>query len=461
MHIGNLRTAFYAFALSKHEQGDFILRIEDTDKKREVEGGTTDIKDLLSIFNIKWDEYYIQSERLPLYKEAAERLVKEGNAFYCQCEAKNAKEDGFSKDLRDPCRDKKLTSGAIKLRVPDNEWVTFKDFVLQKKVSWNTSTVGEATLLKSDGFPTYHLAVVVDDNDMKISHALRGHDWMPSTPIHLLVYKYLGYQIPEIGHLTDIMDPDGGKLSKRKGSTSVRGLLAEGYLPEAIFNFVILLGWAPKDNRELFTLEEFVKNFDSTGFQKGNPVFNREKLDWFNNYYYQKRYPSESTKGILDDNIFNTPFVSVDKIKEKYPVVWNFTNFVSGASIYKNEPNFNKIALGTAAFMPSRMSNINDYDKLTGFFYKQVLPNPNYFTKDQINHLVAAVNALESLSEWNLEKISKVLIKTIKLNGFKIGDFFMDLRVAVMGDKFTPPFNESITLLGKEETLRRLKQVLD
>jgi len=167
MHIGNLRTAFYAYALAKHSNGDFILRIEDTDKKREKEGGVEDIKRLLGIFNIKWDEFYVQSERLDLYNKAAERLVKEGRAFYCQCEAKNAKEDGFSKDLRDPCRDKNLTSGAIKLKVPDNEGVGFTDFVINKKVSWSTNIVGDATLLKTDKFPTYHLAVVVDDNDMK------------------------------------------------------------------------------------------------------------------------------------------------------------------------------------------------------------------------------------------------------------------------------------------------------
>src|SRR3989339_1478881 len=313
MHIGNLRTAFYAYALAKHSNGDFILRIEDTDKKREKEGGVEDIKRLLGIFNIKWDEFYVQSERLDLYNKAAERLVKEGRAFYCQCEAKNAKEDGFSKDLRDPCRDKNLTSGAIKLKVPDNEGVGFTDFVINKKVSWSTNIVGDATLLKTDKFPTYHLAVVVDDNDMKISHVLRGHDWMPSTPIHLLVYKYLGFKVPEIGHLTDILDPDGGKLSKRKGSTSVDGLLNEGYLPEALFNFVILLGWAPKNNKEIFSLEEFVNLFDPLGFQKANPIFNRDKLDWFNGEYIRKISNSNLCKKF---EIQNSDFKKMDKDKK-------------------------------------------------------------------------------------------------------------------------------------------------
>ncbi|KKR84238.1 MAG: Glutamate-tRNA ligase [Candidatus Woesebacteria bacterium GW2011_GWB1_41_10] len=227
MHIGNLRTAFYAYVLAKHENGDFVLRIEDTDKKREVEGGINEIKGLLKIFGIKWDEYYVQSERLDLYKDAAKRLVKEGYAY----------ED----------------EGAIRIKIPKNETVLYHDFVLDKNISWNTDTLKDLVLLKSDGFPTYHLAVVVDDHEMSITHVLRGHDWLPSTPLHLLLYKFFGYKIPEIGHLTDIMDPEGGKLSKRKGSTSVSGLINEGYLPEALFNFVVLLGWAPKDNQELFT----------------------------------------------------------------------------------------------------------------------------------------------------------------------------------------------------------------
>jgi glutamyl-tRNA synthetase len=420
MHIGNLRTAFYAYVLAKHEAGNFVLRIEDTDKKREVEGGVADIKDLLTIFNIKWDEYYIQSERLSLYKEAAEKLIKDGCAFYCQCEAKNAKEEGFSKDLRDPCRDKKLTSGAIKLRVPDNEWISFKDFVLQKKVSWNTSTVGEATLLKSDGFPTYHLAVVVDDNDMKISHALRGHDWMPSTPIHLLVYKYLGFDVPEIGHLTDIMDPDGGKLSKRKGSTSVRGLLAEGYLPEALFNFVILLGWAPKDNRELFTLEEFVKNFDPTGFQKGNPIFNKEKLDWFNGEYIRK-LSDESLN--LQFTIYNLQFAKLSNDKQ----------------------------LAITGLIKDRIKRISDINEFAKFFWEASVVDKNLFGKNYKEHLEKAVEAIEK---------GIPLDQVPKDNNFKVGDFFMSLRIAITGSKFTPPINESIEILGKEETVKRLKSVL-
>lgn len=413
MHIGNLRTAFYAYALAKHSDGDFILRIEDTDKKREKVGGVEDIKRLLGIFNIKWDEYYVQSERLEHYKKAAEELVSSGNAFYCQCEAKNAKDDGFSNELRDPCRDKKLTSGAIKLKVPDNEGIGFTDFVINKKVSWSTNIVGDATLLKSDGFPTYHLAVVVDDHDMKITHVLRGHDWMPSTPIHLLVYKYLNFDVPEIGHLTDIMDPDGGKLSKRKGSTSVQGLLDEGYLPESLFNFVILCGWAPKDNRELFTLEEFVKEFDPKGFQKSNPIFNREKLDWFNGQYIRK--------------------LSVDTLLEKLELENNFKN------------------QSTVALIQDRLEKLSDFKTLTNFFFESPIVDIKLFGNDYKEHLTKAIEGIEK---------DRDLMVVVKENNFKTGEFFMSLRIALTGMKFTPPINESITILGKEETIERLKKLI-
>lgn len=419
MHIGNVRTAFYAYALAKHDGGDFILRIEDTDKKREKEGGIDEIKKLLNVFNIKWDEYYVQSQRLDLYKKAAEKLVLEGHAFYCQCQAKNAKEEGFSKDLRDPCREKDLKKGAIKLRVPDNEEISFTDYVLEKKVSWNTSTIGDATLLKSDGFPTYHLAVVVDDNDMKVSHALRGHDWMPSTPIHLLVYKYLGFKVPEIGHLTDIMDPEGGKLSKRKGSVSVEGLLKEGYLSEAILNFVILLGWAPKDNKELFTLEEFVEAFDPSGFQKANPVFNKKKLDWFNGYYIRQKKDEELIK------LLKEGFLPKDVDMKLLPKI--------------------------IPLIKERITKLSDFSSFAGFFFEKKEVDKTLLGKNYKEHLSKATIALEE--ETSLDKVPEKF-------GFKVGDFFMDLRIAITGSKFTPPINESIKILGKKEAVERLKKVL-
>ncbi len=428
MHIGNVRTAFYAYALAKHEKGDFILRIEDTDKKREVEGGVAEIKSHLETFGIKWDEYYVQSERLSKYKEVAEKLVADGHAFYCECEAKNAKEEGYSDTRRDPCREKNLTSGAIKLKVPEDETVSFKDFVLNEDIEWKTSDVFDATLLKSDGYPTYHLAVVVDDHDMEISHVLRGHDWMPSTPIHLLVYKFLGYEVPEIGHLTDILDPEGGKLSKRKGSTSVTGLLAEGYLPEALFNFVILCGWAPKDNRELFTLSEFVEAFDQKGFQKSNPIFNRDKLDWFNGEYIRSLSDGELVKMFV-----------------------------------RQSPNFAEASentqLAITGLIKERIKKISDLDSFAGFFFERKEVDSSLFGENYKEHIATAINVIEGIHDWNLESLNEKLMEAVKEKEYKTGDFFMTLRVAITGAKFTPPINDSMVILGKEETLFRLKSV--
>jgi glutamyl-tRNA synthetase len=429
LHIGGLRTALYSYALAKHDGGQFILRIEDTDKKREVKGSKEEIEKHLTDFGLNWDEKYVQSERKSggIYKNAAEKLVQDGYAFYCNCKAKNAKKEGYSKVLRDSCRDKKLDSGAIKLKVPENENVEFTDYVLGKKISWSTNDVNDATLLKSDGFPTYHLAVVVDDHDMNITHALRGYDWLPSTPIHLLVYKYIGYERPEIGHLTDILDPEGGKLSKRKGSVSVNSFIEEGYLPQALLNFVMLLGWAPKNDREFFTLDEFIKEFTSDGFQRSNPVFNREKLDWMNGEYIRK--------------------LKISDISSK---------FESRNSKFKALDDKSKLKIAT--LVQDRIKKLSDFETLAGFFFEEKTMDKKLFGENAKMHIKVAHDALSSITDWNLDNINKALADEVEKNDFKTGKFFMDLRIAITGSKFTPPINESIEILGKVETLKRLKK---
>ncbi|PIZ46138.1 hypothetical protein COY30_00655 [Candidatus Woesebacteria bacterium CG_4_10_14_0_2_um_filter_44_9] len=392
MHIGNLRTALYAYALAKHNSGDFILRIEDTDKKREKRGGVEEIKNLLTKFGLKWDEFYVQSQRLDLYKKAAERLVAGGHAY----------ED----------------NGAVRIKISRGEKISFRDFVLNKEISWETDVLQELVILKSDGFPTYHLAVVVDDHEMKISHVLRGHDWLPSTPIHLLLYKFFGWEVPKIGHLTDILDPEGGKLSKRKGSASCEGLLAEGYLSEAILNFIMLTGWAPKDNRELFILEEFVKNFDLKGFQKSNPVFNSKKLDWFNGEYIRRTQNSKLKTQIWE------------YLERKYP---------------------QDLVEKTVPLVKERITKLSDYWPLAKFFFTRQEVDKKLLGKNYEKHLTTATEALSK--DLPLDGVPEA-------NGFKVGDFFMDLRIAVTGSKFTPPINESIKILGKEEAVARIKKIL-
>lgn len=429
LHIGSLRTALYAYALAKHEGGDFILRIEDTDQKREVSGATEALKSTLKKFNLNWDEFYVQSERLSLYKKAAEKLVKGGHAFYCECKPRNAKEEGFSSNLRDPCREKNLTSGAVKLKVPDGKIVSYYDFVHKKEISWNTDSVYDATLLKSDGFPTYHLAAMVDDLDMKISHILRGHDWLPSTPIHLLVFEYLGGKRPEIGHLTDILSSETGKkLSKRRDSVFVEKFLDEGYLPEALLNFIMLLGWAPKDNRELFTLEEFVENFDINGFQEANPRFLIDKLDWFNGEYIRQKSDEELLK-LLKPFVPNS--VNENKIKEVVPLI------------------------------KDRLKKLSDFDSLAGYIFKKSEEiDPIKFTSDYVSHIAAANATLSNIQSWEPKDINESLNDTIKKGSYLTGDFYMDLRGTISGNKFTPPLNETLVPIGKEEVLKRLEKGL-
>lgn len=392
IHVGGLRTALYAYALAKHSGGDFILRIEDTDKKREVAGGKEKIKEILQKFGIGWDEYYVQSERLELYRTAAKKLVDSGNAY----------ED----------------EGAIRIKIPKDEKVSFHDFVLDKEITWDTNTLTDLVLLKSDGYPTYHLAVVVDDNDMGVTHVLRGHDWLPSTPLHLLIYKFLGYKVPEIGHLTDIMDPEGGKLSKRKGSTSCEGFLKEGYLPDAILNFVMLLGWAPKDNRELFTLGQFVEAFDPKGLQKSNPVLNRDKLDWFNSEYIRLTNP-EFLKSIIYK--FYDGKYPEDKIAKILPLI------------------------------QTRVKTLTEFGAMAGFFFEKPKVDKKLFGPDYEEHLKKAIVAIEKGTQ---------LDEVPKNNNFKVGDFFMDLRIAITGSKFTPPINESIDILGREESITRIRSCI-
>ena len=430
LHIGGLRTALYAYALAKKNKGDFILRIEDTDQKREVEGAVEALKSTLLKFGLKWDEIYVQSERRELYQKAAQKLVSEDHAFYCQCQARNAKEEGFSSDLRDPCRDKNLTSGAIKLKVPDGETLKYFDFVHKKEISWNSTDVYDATLLKSDGFPTYHLAVAVDDLDMKISHIIRGHDWLPSTPIHLLVFKYLGGPTPEIGHPTDILSSETGKkLSKRRDSVFTEQFLEEGYLPEALLNFVMLLGWAPSDNRELYTLDEFVKNFDIKGFQEANPRFFRTKLDWFNGTYIRQLPMGELNSKL---KIQNSKFAELPEDKQE----------------------------AITKLLQERITKISDLDTLGRFFWEEVKPDTALFTSNQKTHLLEALEVIEKCEPFDLETLNNQLMSMVKTKGYKTGDFFMDLRVAVAGARFTPPINESIIILGKDEVLKRIKKYI-
>lgn len=389
LHIGSLRTAAYAYALAKHSGGQFLLRIEDTDQKRNLPNATEKLQGILRKFHLNWDEEpLVQSQRLEIYQKAARQLVSLGHAYE--------------------------EEGAIRLKVPQNETITFHDFILNKDISWESSQIPPAVLLKSDGFPTYHLASIVDDHASQITHVIRSSEWIPSTPIHILVYRYLDYDPPQIGHPTAILDPTGGKLSKRKGNVSVEEFINQGYLPEAILNFVILLGWAPKDNRELFTLDEFVTAFDAKGFQKSNPLFNQKKLDWFNGHYIRQKSDLQLQTLI--------------------------------------KPYLPQITPQIIPLIKDRLVTLSQSQDLAGFFFTR--PQPQSVDS---NHIQSAIQALQS-ADWSKSAIDESLLAMCDKHNFPHGDFFMDLRLAICGQKITPPLTESMLILGKQEVLLRLNQ---
>src|SRR5260221_3040581 len=330
IHLGFIIRALWNYAYAKKNRGQFVLRIEDTDQKRSRKDTEEEIYKALEKFGIKWDEGpdiggpyapYRQSERLSKYQEVAKMLVEKGYAYYdfdaIVREKEEIKESYESKEklaelkIRPEGRKngiedslKRIADGekyVVRIKIPEDKIFEYKDWILKKKIKFFGKEIPDMILLKSDGFPTYHLAVVVDDIDMKITHVFRGQEWISSTPIHLYLYEGMNHKVPEIGHFSVILDPRTGKKFSKRDLTSMFGVntwLDKGYLPEAILNYLMLLGWAPKDNKEFFALDEFVKAFVQNGVQKPNPEFDIAKLDWFNGEYIRKLSDEELVKKI-------------------------------------------------------------------------------------------------------------------------------------------------------------------
>ncbi len=450
IHLGFVIRALWAYAYAKKNNGQFILRIEDTDKKRSRRDTEEAIYATLRKFNITWDEGpdvggpyepYRQSERLKLYQKAAKRLVEKGFAYYDFDaeirekeeikEAYQSKEKLAKLKVRPKARDmdakealKRVEAGepyVIRVKIPEEKKFEYKDWILKKKIKFFGKEVPDMILLKSDGFPTYHLAVVVDDVEMKISHVFRGQEWISSTPIHLFLHEALGHKVPEIGHFSVILDPKTRKKFSKRDMTAMFGVdtwLKQGYLPEAMLNYLMLLGWAPKDNQEFFTLDEFVQAFDQDGVQKANPVFDATKLDWFNGEYIRK-LTDESL--IAKINEFYGGKYDVDVLKKVVPLI------------------------------KDRIKKLAEFEPFAGFFFESPKVDVKLFGKDFKNHLEVAYGAIEKEQD---------LMEAVKENNFKTGDFFMSLRIAITGSKFTPPINDSILILGKTEVLKRLKKFL-
>jgi glutamyl-tRNA synthetase len=474
LHVGSLRTALFSYALAKRDNGMFVLRIEDTDKKREVKGSIQGIVDILGVFGLKFDEGpgvggpyapYIQSKKLNSYREKAEELVKKGKAYYCFCSEERLEK--LRKDKQkakkqprydEKCREldineskKRVENGekyVIRLKVPKGQRLEIEDKLLGK-IQWSSDDVDDQVLLKSDGFPTYHLAVVVDDVLMKISHITRGMEWLSSVPKHILIYKAFGYKFPVVVHMPLILDPKGGKLSKRRGNVSTEQFLAEGYLPEAILNFLMLLGWAPKDNREIFSLKEFVREFSLDRLNKAAPVFNREKLLWFNGEYIRKLSKKDLVKKTIEWG-------------EKY---------CKDKEMLKNIIN-DKNVVQKAELIQERVTLLNEVVDSLRFFYKKLeVPDPKnikgvkrYSSADYKKAMVEYVSIIgkynDSSSKWDSEKWVEDIRKLAEKYKWKGGDMFMLIRLIICGSHISPPLFESLVILGKKEVIDRLESFI-
>lgn len=310
LHVGGLRTALYSFLYAKKHGGSFLLRIEDTDQARTVSGAVDNIISTLAWAGITFDEGpgkggnygpYIQSERLELYHKHAKELVEKGHAYYCFCSSERLDKiraiqmaqkrppcyDRHCRDLAPEVVAEKLRNNephVIRMKVPLEGECVFSD-IIRSTVAINYNNIDDQVLIKSDGFPTYHLAVVVDDHFMQISHVIRGEEWLPSTPKHILLYQYFGWTAPAFAHLPLLLNPDKSKLSKRQGDVAVEDYRAKGYLAESLVNFIAFLGWNPGDTREIFSLDELIKEFSLERIGKSGAIFNLEKLQWYNQQY--------------------------------------------------------------------------------------------------------------------------------------------------------------------------------
>lgn len=468
MHVGNLRTALYEYLIAKSMGGDFVLRIEDTDRERLVDGAVNVIYNTLKAVGLNHDEGpdiggaygpYIQSERIDLYKRTAENLVREGKAYYCFCnkerlealrDERSKNEDSFQGYDRH-CRDlpkeevqRLLDAGVpyvIRQKTPLDGETTFQD-VVYGSITISNSEIEDQILLKADGYPTYNFANVIDDSAMNITHVVRGSEYLSSTPKYNLLYDALGFEKPVYIHLPLIKgrNEDGttSKLSKRHGATSFDDLTKAGYLPEAIINYVALLGWCPKENREKFTIEELVKTFSIDRISKSPSIFDYDKLNWFNEEYIKSMPLSEFTQ-------LARPYFE---------------------SVISKNLDFGKIA----STLQQRITVLTQIPDMVSFFeslpdYKKDL-FINKKSKTNLENspmlLEKAINELEKVENFTHDNIYKCLVDLASSLGVKNGTLMWPVRIAASGKTVTPGGAiEILEILGREESIKRLKQGLE
>lgn len=459
MHIGNLRTALFEYLIAKHEGGDFLLRIEDTDQARQVEGATEIIYQTLRQVGLNWDEGpdiggdfgpYVQSERLPMYKGYAEELIKTGHAHYCFCseedieaQRKEAESLGISFKFDDPC--KHLSNEEIQQRIAAGEPYVIRqtisnvgetsfDDLVYGHIDFDGDLLDEQILLKSDGFPTYNFANIIDDHTMNVTHVVRGNEYLSSTPKYNLIYDAYGWKRPTYVHVPPVMKDDKHKLSKRNGDASFQDLVAKGYLPEAIINYIALLGWAPATEQEIYTLDELVDVFDVSRISRSPAIFDIEKLTWMNGVYL---------RGMDEQKYFETVAPYLEKA-----VKGPYSHKEIAKIIQPRIDVLNQIEEAVDFF-----DHPGDYD-LEMYRHKKMKSNPEI----ALTSLKAAKAALEQITDWTEENVHETLLALPKEMGLKNGQVLWPVRTAITGKQFTPGGAIEIAfILGKDETLRRIE----
>ncbi len=445
LHIGSVRTALFAYLFAKNQNGKFYLRIEDTDRERFVEGSVERIIESLKWLGIDHDNSkpMVQSARLSMYRKIAFDLVKANKAYICTCSKEQlarAREkqisegnppmyDGSCRQTGIEPKDVEGREFTIRMKMPTSGKIVIHDLI-RGDVEFDLSLMDDQIILKSDGYPTYHLASVVDDHEMEVTHVIRAEEWLSSTPKHLVLYQMLGWDAPKFAHLSMILGPDKKKLSKRHGATSTLEYRRQGYLPEALVNFMVFLGWNPKDEREEFTLSELIKEFRIENLHKAPAVFDVNKLRNINEQYIKKADPTK-LKLILEDEF------GLSDLKENEMLLIQrggyFTLKESADYLHKllQEPSYKAELL---------------------IFKKSTKGNT-------IKGLESSVTQLETINEskWDSHALQDILSAVVQKNNLTNGDVFWPLRVALSGEEKSPSPVELLLALGKNESLHRLK----
>jgi glutamyl-tRNA synthetase len=456
LHIGSVRTSLYNYLFARQRDGALILRVEDTDQDRLVAGAIDSIYDGMHWLGIRWHEGpqeggpyapYVQSERLPLYQKHAHELIEKGAAYYCFCSkerlaALRAEQEAHKEPTRYDrrCRNiapdeaaerAKTEPHVIRLKAPDEGTLAIDDLV-HGHIEWQAETIEDQVLLKSDGFPTYHLAVVIDDHVMGITHIIRGDEWVASVPKHLLIYGAFGWDVPPMAHVPSVLGPDGKKLSKRHGSTAVSQFREDGYLPEALINYLALVGWSPGTEDEVFSMDDLIRVWKIEQVQSAGGKWDKERLDFFNGVWIRKLSVDELVRRL-------EPFV---------PAEWDRATLTRIAPHIQERMKTLKDAKDQIRFL---------FTDDIGYERNLLIPKKSDRTST-VEALARARAVLGELEPFTGDVIKPALESLAEQLGWSRGDLNKAIRMAITGQQVGPPLYESLEVLGKAKSLQRIER---